>query len=120
MQSELIILLEEASREITGLVSKLSDNGVDPACTAPPPGELKALSGKLAQVGSLLARRSPAQPNDATLQAALHKYVTNLETLKRALGEVQDSLGKKRDRLKKGFDHLDSARAWVETFRATH
>jgi chromosome segregation ATPase len=120
MQSELIVALEEANREIRGLVSKLSENSMEADNAVLSPGELKALAEKLAKVAKLLERVSPAQPKEEALQAVLSEYVDNLEKLKGVLGKVQDSLGKQRDRLKKDFEHLNSARAWVETFRATH
>lgn len=120
MQSELIVALQEANREIRGLVSKLSDNSVEANYAVLSPGELKALAQKLAHVAKLLDHVPPAQPNQEALQAAASEYAGNLETLKGVLGKIQDSLGKHCDRLKKDFEHLNSARAWVETFRATH
>jgi chromosome segregation ATPase len=120
MQSELIVALEEANREITGLVSKLSEKSVEANHAVLPPGELKALTRKLARVAELLGCVSPAQPKEEALQAVLSEYADKLARLKGVLGKVQDSLGKKRDRLKKDFEHLNSARAWVETFRTTH
>jgi ABC-type hemin transport system substrate-binding protein len=112
--------LEEANREIRGLVSKLTENSVEPNHAVLPPGELKALAEKLAQVAKLLELASSAQPKEEALQAALSEYANNLEKLKGLLGKVQDLLGKKRDRLRKDFERLNSARAWVETFRTTH
>lgn len=120
MQSELIVALQEANREIRGLVSRLSENSAQADNAVPSPGELKVLTEKLAKVAKLLELVSPAQPKEQALQALLSEYVDNLKTLKGVLGKVQDSLGKQRDQLKKDFEHLNSARAWVETFRATH
>jgi hypothetical protein len=157
MQSELIVALQEANRAIRGLVSRLSENSVEPDKAVLAPGELRALAEKLAQLAKRLGCASRAQPkqqvpftsfprslssakaaeresssfridldprfrgcDDDALRAVLSEYVENLETLKGALGKVQDSLGKQRDRLKKDFEHLNSARAWVETFRATN
>lgn len=120
MQPKLIVFLGEVNREIRGLVSKLSENSVEGNKAVLSPGQLKALAGKLAQVAKLLDLVSPAQPKEDALQAAISEYVDNLEKLKGVLGKVQDSLGKQRDRLKKDFEHLNSARAWVETFRATN
>jgi DNA repair exonuclease SbcCD ATPase subunit len=120
MQSELIVTLQEANREIRGLVSKLSENSVEANNAALSPGELQALSRKLAQVAKRLDLVSPAQPKQEALQAVISEYVDNLEKLKAVLGRVQNSLGKQRDRLKKDFEHLNSARAWAETFRATN
>jgi DNA repair ATPase RecN len=120
MQSELIVALEQANRAIQGLVSKLSENSVQSDNVVLSPGELKALAEKLAKVAKLLELFCPAQPKEEALQAMLSEYVDNLEILKGALGKVQDSLGKRRDRLKKAFERLNSVRAWVETFRATH
>jgi chromosome segregation ATPase len=120
MQSELIVALEEANREIRGLVSKLSENSVEANHAVLPPGEFKALGEKLAQVAKLLELVSPTQPKEEALQAVLSEYADNLEKLKGVLGKVQDSLGKKRDRLRKDFERLNSARAWVETFRTTY
>jgi chromosome segregation ATPase len=120
MQSELIVALQEANREIRGLVSRLSENSVEADKAVLSPGELKALAEKLAKVAKLRELVSSAQPKEEAVQAVLSEYVDNLETLKGVLGKVQDSLGKQRDQLKKDFEHLNSARAWVETFRATH
>jgi hypothetical protein len=58
--------------------------------------------------------------DDEASQAVISEYVDNLEKLKDVLGRAMDSLGKRRDRLKKDLEHLNSARAWVETFRATN
>jgi len=120
MRSQLIVLLGEVNREIRGLVSKLSENSVESNKAVLSSGELKALAEKLPQVAKLLHLVPPPQPKDDALQAPISEYVDNLEKLKGVLGKVQDSLGKQRDRLKKDFEHLNSARAWVETFRATH
>lgn len=120
MQSEVIDLLGEANREIKALVSKLSRNKLETDNAAIPPGELQALSRKLAQVATMLGEVSPCQREEVTLKAAIDQYVANLETLKTGLGKVQDSLGKQRDRIKKDFKQLNSARAWVETYRATN
>jgi hypothetical protein len=120
MQSELIVFLGEVNREIRGLVCKLSDNRAEAKNAALSSSELKALAQKLAQVAKLLDLVPPPQPKEDALQAVISEYVDNLEKLKGVLARVQDSLGKQRDRLKKDFEHLNSARAWVETFRATH
>ena len=120
MQSELIVVLEEANRAIRGLVSRLSENSVEANHAVLSPGELKALSQKLAQVAKLLGLASLAQSKDEALPPAIDEYAANLETLKRVAGKAQDSLGKKRDQLKKNLEHLNSARAWVETYRATN
>jgi DNA repair exonuclease SbcCD ATPase subunit len=120
MPSELIAALQEANREIRWLVTKLSENSVEANNAGLAPGELQALSQKLAQVAKLLGRVSSAQPKQEALQAVISEYAGNLETLKGVLGKVQDALGRQRDRLKKDFEHLKSARAWVETYRATN
>jgi chromosome segregation ATPase len=120
MQSELIVALEEANREIRGLVSKLSQNSVEANRAVLSPGELKSLAEKLAQVAKLLELVSPALRKEEALQAVINEYADNLEKLKGVLGKVQDSLGKQRDRLRKEFERLNSTRAWAETFRATH
>jgi hypothetical protein len=120
MQPKLIVFLGEVNREIRGLVSKLSATSVEANNAVLPPGELKALSEKLAQVAKLLDLVPPAQPKEDALQAVISEYVDNLEKLKGVLGKVQDSLGKQRHRLKKDLDHLNSARAWMEAFRATN
>jgi hypothetical protein len=120
MQSELIVVLEQANRAIRGLVFKLSGNSEQAGNAVLIPGELKALTEKLAQVAKLLELASPAQSREEALQAVLSEYVDNLGMLKGALGKAQDSLGRRRDRLKKAFEHLNSVRAWVETFHATH
>jgi len=120
MPSDLIIAMEEASREIRKLIAKVSATHVETNNAALPPGELQVLSRRLAQVAQQLACVSPAQPREEAFQAAISAYVVNLEALKRVLGKVQDSLGKKRDRLKKDLEHMNSARAWAEAYRATH
>jgi DNA repair exonuclease SbcCD ATPase subunit len=120
MPSELIVALQEANREIRVLVSKLSENSAGASNAALASGELEALSRKLARAGQLLGRVSPAQPEREAQQAALSEYAGNLETLKGVLGKFQESLGRQLDRLKKDFEQLNSARAWVKAFRATH
>jgi len=120
MPSELIVAVEEANREIRRLVAKLSSSDVEAHKAVLLPVELQALARKLGRVAQQLGRDSPAHQKEEALQAAIGAYVGNLETLKRILERVQDSLGKKRDRLKKDFDHISSARAWVEAYRATH
>ncbi len=120
MPSELVVALQEANREIRGLMTTLSENSVEANNVALPPGELQALSRKLSRVAKLLGRVSPAPPEQEALQAAISEYTGNLETLKGVLGRVQDSLGKRRDQFKKDFEQLNSARAWLETFRATN
>lgn len=120
MRSALIVALQEGNQEIRRLVSKLSENSLEANNPAPLPSELQALARKLARVANQLGRVFPAQTNEEALQAAISEYVANLERLKRVLGKVQDSLGKRRDQLKKQFEHMNSARAWVEAFRATN
>jgi chromosome segregation ATPase len=112
--------MEEANRAIRGLLSRLSESSAEADSATLSSSELKALSRKLAQVAKLLVRVPPAQSKEQALQAVLSEYVDNLEKLKGVLGGAMDSLGKHRDRLKKNLEHLNSARAWVETFRATN
>jgi predicted nucleic acid-binding Zn-ribbon protein len=119
MQSEVIRLLGETNREIKALISKLSRTQSADS-TAISQGQLRALSRKLAQVARRLGGVSPSEREEVTLKAAIDQYIDNLKTLKTVLENVQDSLGKQRDRLKKDFGHLNSARAWAETFRATN
>jgi DNA repair exonuclease SbcCD ATPase subunit len=119
MQPKLIVFLEEINREIGGLVSKLSEDRLEGNTAVVAPGELKVLAEKLAQVAKLLDQVPPAQPKQEGLQAVINEYTGNLETLKGLLTKVQDSLSKRRDRLKKDLQQLKSARGWVETFRAT-
>jgi hypothetical protein len=120
MQPKLITFLEGVNQEIRGMVCKLSEKRGEVDSAVACPGELKALAGKLAQVPKWLDRLSPAQRGEEALQAAIGEYLQNLETLKGLLINLQESLGKRRDRLKKDFEHLNAARGWVETFRATH
>jgi len=120
MQSELIATLQEANREIRGLVSKLSGKKGEVYKPALLLSELQALSRKLARIAKQLARLSPTHPKEEALQAALSEYAGNLEALKRALGGVQDALGKRRDQLWRDLDHMNSARAWVEALRSTN
>jgi chromosome segregation ATPase len=112
--------MKEANHAIRGLVSRLSKNSAPVDQAALSSSELKALSQKLEQVAKLLGQVSPTQSKEQALQAVLSEYVDNLEKLKSVLGGAMDSLGKHRDRLKKNLEHLNSARAWVETFRATN
>jgi len=120
MQSELIATLQEANREIRGLISKLSGKKGEAYNVALVPGELQALSRKLARIAKQLGRVPPTQPKDEALQAAISEYAENLETLKRVLGGAQDALGKRRDQLKRDLDHMHSARAWMEAYRSTN
>jgi hypothetical protein len=120
MQSELIAGLEEANRAIRGLVSRLTEKSAEADPAALSSRELIALSQKLAQVAKLLEQVSPTQSKEYPLPAVLSEYVDNLEKLKGVLGEAMHALEKHRDRLKKNLEHLNSARAWVETFRTTH
>ena len=120
MQSELIATLQDANREIRGLISKLSGKKSEAYNAALLPGELQALSRKLARVARQLARVPPTQPKEEALQAAITEYAGNLEELKSALEGAQDVLGKRRDQLKRDLDHMNSARAWVEAFRSTN
>jgi len=120
MPSELIIAVEEANQEIRMLIAKLSATTVETNNAVLPPGELQTLSRRIACVAQQLTCVSPAQPKEEAFHAAISAYAVNLETLKRVLGRVQDSLGKKRERLKKDLEHMNSARAWAEAYRATH
>jgi DNA repair exonuclease SbcCD ATPase subunit len=120
MQPKLIVFLEELNREIGGLVSKLSENSLEGDTAVVAPGKLKVLAEELAQVAKLLDQVPPAQPKQEGLQAVINEYTGNLETLKGLLTKVQDSLSKRRDRLTKDLQQLNSARGWVETFRATN
>jgi hypothetical protein len=120
MPTELIVAMEDANREIRRFVGKLSGTDVEFYKAALPPVELQALSRKLGRVAQQLGRVPPVHQKEAALQAAISVYVGNLETLKKVLERVRDSLGKKRDRLKKDFEHISSARAWAEACRATH
>ncbi len=120
MPSDLIAAIQEVNRNITGLVSKLSQNSFQANSSGLPPGELKSLDQKIAQVPKLLGQFSPAQTDREVLRDELHQYVENLEALRTVLRKVGEVLGKRRDRIKKKFNHLSSARAWMETYRATH
>lgn len=120
METELIITLQEANQEIQGWVSKLSRKNGDPNYAALPPGELRALNGKLASVARRLVNLSPGQPKPEALQRALGEYLASLESLKAVLGKVEEVLSKHRDRLKKDLAQTNSARAWVEAYRATN
>jgi len=120
MQPNLIAFLEGVNQEIRGLACKLSEKRGEAGSAVVTPGELKALAGKLAQVPKRLERLSPAQRSEEALQDAIGEYLQNLENLKGLLMKLQESLGKCRDRLKKDFEHLNAARGWVESFRATH
>jgi cell division protein ZapA (FtsZ GTPase activity inhibitor) len=118
MQSELIHTLHQANHEIRSTVSKLSEPNVAAIYTALPPADLQSLNLKLARVAARLRQLAPGRPKEAALESALNEYLANLESLKTALGTVQDTLNKQRDHLRKEFAHMNSARAWVEAFRA--
>lgn len=120
MPSELISEFQEASQEISRLVCRLSEKKGEAINAALLTGELQALSRKLARIAKQLARVGPNQRKEEALQAAINEYAGNLETLRSALGEVQDSLGKRRDQLKRDLDRMNSARAWVDAFRSTN
>jgi hypothetical protein len=62
MQPELIAALQGANREIKGLVSRLSEDGPEPNRTDLRPGELQAVSRKIARIAKLFGRASRAQP----------------------------------------------------------
>ena len=117
MQSELICAVREVSEDIRGVVSKLSGRSGEAGNAVLRPGELQALTRKLARVPEQLGRVSPGQPEDTALRAALSEYATNLETLKTVLAKLQDLLVKRRDRLKKDLENTNLARAWVRTLR---
>jgi len=120
MQSQLVAVLGEANRAISAAVSRLCDNCAGGEVVNLSTSELKTLSQKLTQVAKLLGRASPTPSEEPTLQTALREYVDNLQKLKAVLGTAMDSLGKRRDRVRKNLEHLNSARAWAETFRATN
>lgn len=120
MESELISTLQEANQEIRSAILKWSETNVGAKHAAFPPGELQALSGKLAQVARRLRHLSPDQPKAEALQVAIGEYVSNLESLNTVLAGVQEALRKQRDHLKRDLAHTHSARAWMEAFRATH
>ena len=119
MQSDLIIALRNTNQEIRSTISKLSETNVASIHAALPPGELQALNGKLSRIAAGLGQLSAGQNREVALASALGEYLTNLESLKTVLANVQDTLAKQRDQLKKDLSHMNSARAWVEAFRAT-
>jgi len=119
MQSELIRTLQKANREISSTVTKLSEANVASVCQTLPPGELRALNGKLARIAARLVRLAPGRPKEPELQSALAEYLANLESLKTVLVGVQDTLSRQRDQLKKNLNHMNSARSWAEAFRAS-
>jgi hypothetical protein len=120
MQCELVAVLGEANRAISALVSRLCDNSAGAERINLSTSELKALARKLAQVAKLLGRVPSTPPGEPALQAVLREYVDNLQRLKGVLGTAMDSLGKRRDQIRRNLEHLSSARAWAETFRATN
>ena len=119
MQSELISNLQKANQEISSTISRLSEEDVASVQKALPPAVLQALNGKLARIAVCLGRLSPGQPKEPELQSALGEYLANLESLMTVLIRVQDTLAKQRDQLKKDLAQMNSARSWVEAFRAT-
>jgi len=112
MPSELSIVVQEANRQIRRLLAGLSAPGVEAQDAVLAPGELQALSRTLERVAQRLRSSPPSQPPEEPSEAAIREYAGNLKTLKRVLETVQGSLARKRDRLKKDFEHLHSARAW--------
>jgi len=115
MPSKLTLALAEANREIAGMVTRLSENRArNPGLR---PGEMRALHRELARVGKQLSSPSLRRPQDAGLEAAIREYVGNLEALRGALGKIQEALTHRRERVKKEFAHMHSARAWMQTYR---
>jgi chromosome segregation ATPase len=109
--------MEEANRAIKGLVSRLSGNTAEADQATLLSNEMKALSQKLAHIAKLLEQVSPAQPKEHASQVLLNEYVDNLTKLKAVLERAKDALAKRRDQLRKDLEHLNSTKAWVETFR---
>jgi len=120
MPSELIVVVEDANREIRRLLADLYAADFVTHNAVLVPDVLQALSRKLECVAQRLASFPPSRPREEPSQAALGEYVGNLETLRRVLEKVQDSLARKRARLKRDFERINSARAWAEAYRATH
>jgi uncharacterized coiled-coil DUF342 family protein len=120
MPHELSVFLGEVNQEIRALLSQLSQNSGEGNKAVLSPGELKTLAKRLAQVAKLIDGASPTKAKEEALQAAISEYVENLEKLKGVLSKIQESLGEQRNRLKKDFEHANSARAWVDAFRATN
>ncbi len=119
MQSELITALQNTNREIRSTVSRLLETNVASIYAALPPGELLALNWKLARIAAGLGQLPAGHNREAALVSELGEYLSNLDSLKTVLASVQDTLAKQRDQLKKDLSHMNSARAWVEAFRAT-
>jgi hypothetical protein len=119
MQSELITALQSTNQEIRSTVSRLSETNVASLYAAFPPGELQALNGRLARMAARLGQLPADQHREAAPVSALREYLSNLDSLKTVLARVQVTLAKQRDHLKKDLSHMNSARAWVEAFRAT-
>jgi len=119
MQSELIAALQSTNQEIRSTVSRLSETNVASLHAAFPPGELQALNARLSRMAARLGQLPAGQHREAALVSALGEYLSNLDSLKTVLARVQVTLAKQRDHLKKDLSHMNSARAWVEAFRAT-
>jgi len=119
MQSELITALRNTNQEIKSTVSKLSAPDAASIYAVLPPGELQALNGRLARIAAGLGQLPASQHREAALVSALGEYLSNLASLKTVLTSVQDTLAKQRDQLRKDLSHMNSARAWVEAYRAT-
>ena len=119
MSSELITALRNTNQVIKSTVSKLSETDAASIYAALPPGELQALNGKLARIAAGIGRLPAGQRREPALVSLLGEYFSNLESLKTVLTKVQDTLAQQRDQLKKDLSHMNSARAWVEAFRAT-
>ena len=116
MPVELIVCLQEASREIRAFVRKLSADGGKPNYAAFYGGEWQTLAQRLGRVAKLL--RSSHPPRCTALQAATAEYVHNLQSLKKIIGQAQDSLCQERDKLQRELGRLGSKRAWAESLRA--
>jgi len=118
-QPEPIAVLEEASRALRGMVTAFGERGGAPEETLLR-RELPMLSRELACVAQLLPAVSSAWPRPPHLEAVIAEYVHSLERLRPIVEKAQESLGKKRDRLKQDLDRLGCVRAWAETYLSTN
>jgi hypothetical protein len=120
MPAEFIVCLQEASREIRAFVRKLSAESGKPDYAAFQGGEWQTLTHRLGRVAKLLRSVPAPAPRSTALQAATAEYVHNLESLKRVIGQAQDSLSRERDKLQRDMGRLGTKRAWAESLRTTH
>lgn len=82
------------------------------------PEDLKKLSQSLEKVGALLGVEPLPADLDTELKSELGNYVSNLEGLLATLQEIQSGVETRRGELQTEKAHLDSSRAWAESYKS--